>query len=96
MVDIAFDLELANDCDLPTECTVLEVTSNEPINGPGDGNTEPDWSIGADGTLQLRAERSGLGDDRIYTIRLRCEHPESGIGDEATVQVVVPHDQGGR
>ena len=50
--------------------------------------------INADGGLQLRAERSGTGHDRVYTIRLRCEHAESGIGDETTVEVVVPHDQG--
>ena len=40
------------------------------------------------------SERSGKGSDRIYTIRLRCENTESGIGDETTVEVVVPHDQG--
>jgi hypothetical protein len=95
MVDISFDLDVDNDCDLELDCTVLEVTSNEPINGQGDGNTSPDWMIDANGGLSLRAERSGMGSDRVYTIRVRCEHTESGIGDETTVEVVVPHDQGG-
>jgi hypothetical protein len=95
MVDISFDLDVENDCDLELDCRVLEVTSNEPINGPGDGNTEPDWMIDEDGGLKLRAERSGTGDGRVYTIRLRCEHEESGIGDETVVEVVVPHDRGG-
>ena len=95
MRDISFDVQSENECGLDLTCTVLEVTSNEPINGLGDGNTSSDWLIGADGSLKLRAERSGTGTDRVYTIRLRCENPESGIGDETTVEVVVPHDMGG-
>jgi hypothetical protein len=94
MVEISFDLDTENDCELELVCTVLEVTSNEPINGLGDGNTEPDWVIGDDGSLMLRAERSGTGSDRVYTVRLLCENPDSGIGDETTVEIVVPHDQG--
>jgi len=95
MVDISFDVQSQNECGLDLNCTVLEVTSNEPVNGLGDGNTSPDWVIDADGSLKLRAERSGTGTDRVYTIRLRCENLESGIGDETTVEVVVPHDRGG-
>ena len=34
------------------------VSSNEPVNGAGSGNTSPDWAIGGNGqSLQLRAER---------------------------------------
>ena len=85
-----------NECELELECTVLEVSSNESIDGLGDGSTSPDWMIDGEGNLKLRAERSGTGSDRVYTIRVRCEHPDSGIGDETTVEVVVPHDRGGR
>jgi hypothetical protein len=95
MVDITFDVDTENECELELDCTILEVTSNEPINGPGDGNTEPDWMIGDDGSLKLRAERSGMGNDRVYTVRILCVHAESGIGDETTVEVVVPHDRDG-
>jgi hypothetical protein len=72
---------------------VLDVTSNEPVNGKGDGNTAPDWVISESGHLKLRAERSGNGNGRIYTIRLRAEN-DSGAGEETTVRVVVPHDNG--
>jgi hypothetical protein len=95
MVDITFDVDAENECELELDCTIVEVTSNEPINGPGDGNTEPDWMIGEDGSLKLRAERSGMGSDRIYTVRILCANEESGIGDETTVEVVVPHDRDG-
>lgn len=94
MIAISFDLNIDNPCGLELGCKVLEVTSNEPVNGLGDGNAKPDWVIGQDGSLLLRAERSGTGHGRVYSVRLRCEH-ESGIGDEATVEVVVPHDRRG-
>jgi hypothetical protein len=93
-VDIAISTELENPCELPVSCTIVDVTSNESANGRGDGNTEPDWMVAGDGTLKLRAERSGNGGGRVYTVRVRCE-TEAGEGSEATVEVVVPHDQGG-
>jgi hypothetical protein len=93
MVDISFDLDVESACALPSTVTVIDVTSNEPVNGTGDGNTTPDWVIGEGGRLQLRAERSGTGHGRVYTIRLRAQN-ESGAGDTTTVRVVVPHDHG--
>jgi len=46
---------------------VVTGTSNEPENGLGDGDTAPDIVI-TGGTVLLRAERSGTGTGRIYTI----------------------------
>ncbi len=42
-------------------------TSNEPVNGPGDGNTSPDVVIEGT-TISLRAERAGGGGGRVYTL----------------------------
>jgi hypothetical protein len=70
---------------------IISVTSNEPINGPGDGNTSPDFEITGDLTLNLRAERSGSGTGRIYTITIESRDA-SGNVSTATVNVVVPHD----
>lgn len=56
---------------------ILSVTSDEPVNDTGDGDTEPDWEIGTDEdgnpTLALRAERAGNGDGRVYTILVSIE-----------------------
>lgn len=93
MVDISFIVDAENECELDLECTVLEVSSNEEINGLGDGNTEPDWMIAEDGSLKLRAERAGGGTGRKYQVLVRCEDA-SGVGDEMMVEVVVPHDSG--
>lgn len=70
----------------------LSVTSNEPVNGSGDGNTSPDWEVIDDHHVKLRAERSGNGSGRVYTIRVTCRGP---LGDtfSRTTTVVVPHDR---
>ncbi|MBU1486493.1 HYR domain-containing protein [bacterium] len=72
---------------------IVSVASNEPINGTGDGDTEPDWEINADGTVWLRAERSGTGTGRIYTITVTVTDASGKIAI-ATGTVSVPHDQG--
>jgi hypothetical protein len=48
------------------------VSSNEPINGPGDGNTAPDWVITGTSTVDLRSERSGTGTGRVYIVKVEC------------------------
>lgn len=46
-------------------------------------------------TVQLRAERSGLGDGRTYVITAELTD-DSGNTGEASAEVFVPHDQEGR
>lgn len=72
---------------------ITKVTSNEPINGTGDGNTEPDWKIIDRDTVELRAERSGNHSGRVYTIWLEAKDEAGNVSDPKTVEVVVPHDQ---
>ena len=75
-------------------CWILGVSCDEPINGPGDDNTEPDWDYTDDPlVVLLRAERTGDGDGRKYTIDIVCEDASGNITTE-TVDVIVPHDQG--
>jgi hypothetical protein len=93
MKDIMVTVDATDICDSSPMCWVYDVTSNEPINGKGDGNTEPDYMIIDDMTVQLRAERAGPLEGRVYTLHIRCEDA-SGNATEGTVDVVVPHDQG--
>ena len=71
---------------------MLTVSSNEAINGSGDGNTSPDWQVVDAHHVQLRAERSGNGNGRIYTLTLTC----TDVAGNHTVRiskVLVPHNQ---
>jgi uncharacterized repeat protein (TIGR03803 family) len=70
----------------------LSVTSNEPVNGAGDGDTAPDWEIVDAHHVRLRAERAGTGLGRIYYVTLTCAH-DAGYSCAKTVIVRVPHDR---
>jgi hypothetical protein len=74
-------------------CQVVSVTSSEPENGLGDGDTSPDWQVTGPLSVDLRAERSGKGPGRSYTIVVRCTDA-SGNPAERSVVVVVPKSAG--
>jgi poly(beta-D-mannuronate) lyase len=71
---------------------IVSVTSNEPVNGPGDGNTAADWEITGPLTLNLRAERSGIGSGRVYTITVESTD-NTGNLSRTTTSVTVPHNR---
>lgn len=85
------------DCDPFTTVELVSVTSNEPDNGLGDGDTVGDIAGATLGTddrsVQVRAERSGTGTGRVYTFVYRVTDG-SGNATEASATVTVPHDQG--
>jgi hypothetical protein len=93
LVDVEVTADVFDLCDPDPTLRIVEVTSNESINGLGDGNTEPDWHITGDRTVRLRSERSGPGSGRTYTIRLLAED-DQGNTAETSVEVRVPHDRG--
>ena len=66
---------------------------NEPIDAAGDGNTAPDSQITGNLTLNVRAERAGTGNGRVYTLVVTCTDA-SGNAMQKTVFVRVPHDPG--
>jgi len=66
---------------------ITSVTSNQPVNGTGDGDTAPDWVITGPLTVQLRSERSH-GQDRTYTITIETVD-DAGNVSTATDTVVV-------
>lgn len=76
---------------------IASVSSDEVENaaGGGDGNTLNDIVIAGNcKSVQLRSERMGGGNGRVYTITLKVTDA-SGNVSTATVKVIVPHSQKG-
>lgn len=87
-----------DNCDgsIPVSSVVItKVTSDEIENGNGDGNTMNDIVIAANcKSVQLRSEREGSGNGRVYTIFFSVTDAAGNMGT-GTTKVVVPHNPGG-
>lgn len=94
MVDVQLRATVRDACG-PTTWKVTRVSSNEKVNGFGDGNTSPDWRITGDHQVALRAERSGLSNGRVYTITVVATDAAGNHSTPKTVTVTVAHSQGG-
>lgn len=71
---------------------VLAITQDEPVDGLGSGDTAPDGGGLGTGVAEVRAERSGTGNGRVYAVSFRASDP-SGNSCEGVLRVSVPHDQ---
>ena len=89
MLPVAITVTATDNSGVAPTCAIVSVSSNEPINGQGDGDKAPDWQITGPLTVNLRAERSGAGKGRIYTVTVACEDG-SGNTSTAVVNVAVP------
>jgi hypothetical protein len=69
--------------------------SSEPDNGLGDGDTANDIQGISGLTLKLRAERSGTGNGRIYTITVTCADAVGNATTSSTT-ATVPKSPGSR
>jgi hypothetical protein len=89
LVSVSLAAAVTPACATTATCRIISVASSEPINGTGDGDTAPDWIVTGPLTLQLRAERSGSGARRIYTILVECIDSDSNRS-QRSVTVTVP------
>jgi YVTN family beta-propeller protein len=71
----------------PLSLAVTGVFQDEPVNGTGDGDTSPDATLSP---LQVRAERSGGGNGRVYHIAFTAVDA-GGRTCTGEVTVCVPH-----
>ncbi len=87
-----FVASASDDCDPSVNVNsvyIVKITSDEPENGGGDGNTLNDIVIGAScKTAQLRAERAGNADGRVYNITFKASD-SAGNFTTATTSVTV-------
>jgi hypothetical protein len=68
---------------------IVSIRQDEPTNGAADGDTSPDGVAGPGNNVQVRAERSGKGDGRVYYIEFVASDGAGGTC-AGTVQVSVP------
>jgi hypothetical protein len=97
MNTINFSVSVTDVCDSQPVCSITSITSNEPIEGLGDGDTSPDWQIlAASGptslNANLRAERGASGTGRVYTIAVQCVD-DFNNASSANAYVSVPLNQ---
>lgn len=87
-----FISSVSDSCDTLTvnDVYIIFVTSDEADNGPSSGNTVNDIVIASDcKSVQLRAEREGGGDGRVYTIYFKVRD-RLGRFATASAKVIVP------
>lgn len=93
MVPVNVNIVVQDDQDPQPTVTLVSVASNEADNGLGDGDLGDDIqeaSIGTDDRqLALRAERSGTGTGRVYTLTYEARDAAGNVST-ATVTVAVP------
>jgi hypothetical protein len=102
MVQISPSWMVGDNCDESPEVSLVSITMNEGDetntfdavydNTTGDGHTVGDIQVDANGEIWLRAERSGTGTGRIYTITYQAVD-DSGNVTAQSATVSVPHDQ---
>jgi hypothetical protein len=98
MVSVEATAQALDLCD-PTATVLAAVVSSEPddVAGLEDGSTTGDIQGVEIGTLdlsfELRAERSGTGNQRLYVATYRATDV-SGNSSKASATVTVPHDEG--
>ena len=95
MVKITASIDRVDSCDDDSKVRLVSITSNEPDDGTGDGDTSNDIQGAEFGTddreFLLRAERQGGGTGRIYTVTYVATDA-SGNLTEATTEVTAPHN----
>jgi hypothetical protein len=95
LVAVSASVVVQDNCDPAPAVRLVGITSSEPDNGLGDGDTANDIQGAAFGTddraFQLRAERSGKGNGRAYPVTYEAVDASTNRTTE-TQSVRVPHE----
>jgi len=92
MVNVGLSASASSACDANPALGVKVYSNESETADTGDGPFSPDAKDIAPGTLELRSERMGTGNGRVYLI-IATGSDHSGDTGTACTSVVVPHDQ---
>jgi len=99
LVPVTATVQITDALSGPAGITLKSITSSEPDNGLGDGDIPGDMQNFTVGTASfsgsLRAERSGRGNGRTYTLIYEGSD-KAGNTNTCVTTVIVPHDMGNR
>jgi|GEM_PF-1207430 len=85
----SFTIQGIADDDDQLSIEVQCIHQDEPLNGQGDGNTSPDAVIQSNGQFEVRSERQGGGNGRVYHVDFKATD-SFGASCESSLQVQVP------
>lgn len=80
----------------PVTITIDAIFQDEPVDGDNDGATAPDAFIHADGAFQLRAERDGEGNGRVYHVSFTASDPTGSCSGVMTFGAPISQGRGGQ
>ena len=95
LVRIDVEVTAIDNLDLNPVISFESVVSTEASNANGDGNTGNDIVINEAGEIFVRAERSGSGEGRFYTITYRATDNSGNVGF-GSADIAVPHNNSQR
>jgi hypothetical protein len=87
MIEIQPSWSVSDNCDEQPDVSLVDITIEDTGNTGDDIFVDPN-----DGSIWLRAERSGKGSGRVYTITYQAIDDSNNIAT-ASAMVTVPHDQ---
>jgi hypothetical protein len=86
-------LGVTDPANFPVTISISNITQDEPVSGLGAGDLSPDGFGVGTSLAQVRAERSGSGNGRVYAVSFTADNGKGGTC-AGKVTVGVPHDQG--
>lgn len=104
LIPITATLAVSDSCDANPAVALVSITSNEPDNGWGHRHHDDDIEAIGGGPIPfgtdvrsflLRAERSGKGGERVYTVTYMAKDA-AGNTASASAEVIVRHDRDGK
>ena len=93
-IEVADCATVVDRCEPGLTTEFVWASSDEPLNGKGDGNSDADIVFDGCGRVQVRAERAGSSDGRVYRLGVRVVD-RGGNAAESECVVSISHSKKG-